>query len=67
MADTKELTPEQAAAAAAEEAKTAEIRELLKRYGLKRALVDKKTGDVHFDETYIKRLDAKAHTEITAE
>lgn len=51
----------------AEEIKTAEVKELLKRFGLKRALVDQKTGNVHFDEAYIKRLDPKAHTEITAE
>jgi len=65
MADATK-TPEQEAAdktKAAEAKKTAEIRELLKRYGLKQAAVDQE-GNVHFDEAYIKKLDASTLTII---
>jgi hypothetical protein len=67
MADAT-ITPEQEAAAqakAAEAKKTAEIKGLLKRFGLKRAAVDKE-GNVHFDETHINTLDAKKLTFIEA-
>jgi hypothetical protein len=62
------LTPEQeaeAAAKAAEAQKTTEIKELLKRFKLKQAAVDKE-GNVHFDEAYIKKLDPKKITLIEA-
>ncbi|HEX8656120.1 MAG TPA: hypothetical protein VF690_01220 [Hymenobacter sp.] len=59
---TPDVTPEQVA----EQALTDEVRTLLTRHGLKRALVDRATGEVHFDEVHIQRLDADAYEEITA-
>ena len=53
----------------AEQVLEAEVKELLKRYGLSSALVEKKTSQVYFDPELMKRLlakDAKAYTEIKA-
>lgn len=62
MADAaKTETPE----LTAEEKQTAHVKELLKRFGFKKAAVDKK-GNVHFDEAYINKLDAKTLTFIEA-
>lgn len=56
MADeTKIISAEQLA----ENEQTAEVKELIKRYGHTRALVDTTTGDVHFDKDYIERLEKK--------
>ena len=66
MADN--ATPEKVELTA-EQLLEAEVKELLKRYGLKRAIVEKKTSQVTFDDALITRMlakDAKAYTEITA-
>ena len=48
-------TPEQLEKAA----QTAEVKELMKRYGLTRALVDTKTGETHFEKAHIESLECK--------
>lgn len=53
----------------AEQEQAAEVKALLKRYGLPRAIVEIKTGTVTFDADLIERYlerDAEAYTEIKA-
>ena len=64
-ADTTTPATELSAEEVAERELTAETKSLLKRYGLKRAIVEIKTQNVVFDADLIERLLEKSADEYT--
>lgn len=61
-----QTTPEATTEPTKEEIATAEAKDLMQRYGLKKAWVEKDNCALHFDEEYVKRQKGKSFTEITA-